>query len=109
MRHTELRSAFPSCTVTVEYGRIEQSHPQLTTLLPSEVVAQYNAQTWRPVDFAVSFSSVEHSGLGRSGFLPCPACLVYASVTVARPRPHADLEVERYGKGKVYEATEQFF
>jgi len=53
--------------VTVEYGRIEQSHPQLTTLLPSEVVAQYNAQTWRPVDFAVSFSSVEHSGLGRYG------------------------------------------
>ena len=53
--------------VTLEYGRIESHHPQLSSLTPDEFRAQYERGKLNPFDVIVSFSSVEHSGLGRYG------------------------------------------
>ena len=52
---------------TLDYGRIKTDHPQLRTITPPELNQQYRAGTMRPFDIAVSFSSIEHSGLGRYG------------------------------------------
>jgi hypothetical protein len=51
---------------TVEYGRITSTHPRFTTITPSKLAAFMitNPRTW---DFAFTYSSLEHSGLGRYG------------------------------------------
>lgn len=53
--------------VTLEYGPIFSEHPQLETMLPNEFRARYVAGTLPLFDAVVSFSSIEHSGLGRYG------------------------------------------
>jgi hypothetical protein len=53
--------------VTLEYGRIETDHPQIKTMLPSEANELYRKGELEPFDMVVSFSSLEHSGLGRYG------------------------------------------
>jgi hypothetical protein len=53
--------------VTLEYGRIHSQHPQVSTLTPDEFRARFEAGKLHPFDVVVSFSSVEHSGLGRYG------------------------------------------
>ena len=50
---------------TLEYGKIESRHPNVTTLLPAEF--QRSWSTMEPFDAVVTYSSVEHSGLGRYG------------------------------------------
>ena len=50
---------------TLEYGKIESQHPNVTTLLPAEF--QRSWATMEPFDAIVTYSSVEHSGLGRYG------------------------------------------
>ena len=53
--------------VTLEYGKITSDHPNLTTLTPSEFRGLYMNNTLGQFDTIVSFSSIEHSGLGRYG------------------------------------------
>jgi len=52
---------------TLEYGEIISEHPQIKTLKPGEVRLQYQNSTNEYYDLVVSFSSLEHSGLGRYG------------------------------------------
>jgi hypothetical protein len=51
---------------TLEYGHIESSHPQISTLTPADMRAQAS-QSIERFDAVLSFSSIEHSGLGRYG------------------------------------------
>ena len=53
--------------VTLEYGKIISNHPRLKTMTPSEFRMQYLNGTLGLFDTIVSFSSLEHSGLGRYG------------------------------------------
>eukprot|EP00667_Euglena_gracilis_P011560 EG_transcript_11813 len=59
--------------LTLEYGPIQQDHPRITTMSPVDAARMRLERRWKPVDFVVTFSSVEHSGLGRYGdpLLPC--------------------------------------
>jgi hypothetical protein len=62
-----LLAAGAQSIVTLEYGKIESTHPQVTTMLPSEFAKAYLDQTLGTFDAVVTFSSVEHAGLGRYG------------------------------------------
>lgn len=53
--------------VTLEYGLINSKHPQIQTMTPEEYRAAYISQKLEPFDVVVSYSSIEHSGLGRYG------------------------------------------
>lgn len=52
---------------TLEYGSITSYHPQVKTMLPSELRQKFLAGTYEKFDAIATFSSVEHSGLGRYG------------------------------------------
>ena len=52
---------------TLEYGQIDNAHPQITTLTPGEFRELYRTGKLEPFDVVVSFSSLEHPGLGRYG------------------------------------------
>ncbi|XP_048778787.1 uncharacterized protein LOC125682335 [Ostrea edulis] len=53
--------------VTLEYGRIESRHPKVKTMVPSEFSESFMNGSLGLFDAVVTFSSVEHSGLGRYG------------------------------------------
>jgi hypothetical protein len=53
--------------VTLEYGKIKSTHPQVTTMLPNEFAKAYLDGTLGTFDSVVTVSSVEHAGLGRYG------------------------------------------
>jgi Caenorhabditis protein of unknown function, DUF268 len=53
--------------VTLEYGTILSTHPRIQTLTPSDFREQYTKGTLGQFDTVVSYSSLEHSGLGRYG------------------------------------------
>lgn len=50
-----------------EYHPIVSGHPRLAALHPQEVAREFLAGGLKPFDFAASYSSIEHSGLGRYG------------------------------------------
>lgn len=52
---------------TVEYQEIRSEHPSISTLTPKELAETWLASKLPQFDFAVSFSSYEHDGLGRYG------------------------------------------
>eukprot|EP01062_Namystynia_karyoxenos_P035148 TRINITY_DN25779_c0_g1_i2.p1 TRINITY_DN25779_c0_g1~~TRINITY_DN25779_c0_g1_i2.p1 ORF type:complete len:451 (+),score=101.51 TRINITY_DN25779_c0_g1_i2:76-1353(+) len=52
---------------TIEYGAVVSTHPKVTALTPGQARALYAAGRLGPFDHAVSYSSIEHSGLGRYG------------------------------------------
>jgi hypothetical protein len=52
---------------TIEYSSIIVDYPGLSARHPSDVAQSYSDGNWRTVDFAFSFSSLEHDGLGRYG------------------------------------------
>ena len=52
---------------TLEYGSIESTHPQITTLTPDQMRQKYTAGQLEKFDIVVTHSSIEHSGLGRYG------------------------------------------
>uniref|UniRef100_A0A914VJK5 DUF268 domain-containing protein n=1 Tax=Plectus sambesii TaxID=2011161 RepID=A0A914VJK5_9BILA len=56
--------------ITAEYVPLTIQHPQLAYVHSIELVK--NWQKYAGVDFVVSFSSIEHSGLGRYGDPPDP-------------------------------------
>ena len=53
--------------VSLEYGNIKSEHPKVTTMTPGQFRNSYLTQTLKKFDAVVTFSSVEHSGLGRYG------------------------------------------
>lgn len=53
--------------VTLEYGSIHSTHPQVKTMLPWDFRQAYLNGTLGHFDAIITFSSVEHSGLGRYG------------------------------------------
>lgn len=53
--------------LTLEYGEIISKHPQLKTMVPLEFRKSFLDNTLGVFDAVVTFSSVEHSGLGRFG------------------------------------------
>lgn len=52
---------------TLEYGHIDNKHPNITTITPDEFRKAYVDGDNIQYDIVVSFSSIEHSGLGRYG------------------------------------------
>jgi hypothetical protein len=52
---------------TLEYGRITTDVPQIKTMTPPEMREAYLNGTLPEYDIVVTYSSVEHSGLGRYG------------------------------------------
>lgn len=52
---------------TIEYGAIESQHPNVTTLTNAEFNERFLNGSLVPFDAFVSFSSLEHAGLGRYG------------------------------------------
>lgn len=52
--------------VTVEYGEAKSEHPDMTIVTPATFAA-FMLTNRRAFDFAATFSSLEHSGLGRYG------------------------------------------
>ncbi|XP_040574541.1 uncharacterized protein [Lepeophtheirus salmonis] len=52
---------------TLEYGKIISQHEKLRTLIPSEYEKLFLENKLEPFDIILSFSSLEHSGLGRYG------------------------------------------
>lgn len=52
---------------TVEYNEISSEHPQLETMTPETLARTWLSNETKDYDFAVSYSSYEHDGLGRYG------------------------------------------
>lgn len=52
---------------TLEYGKIDSTHPKVFTMTPEDARLKYIAGTLPKFDAVVTYSSVEHSGLGRFG------------------------------------------
>lgn len=50
-----------------EYRAIISTHPRLSAFHPKEMAEAFLKGSLKPFDFAASFSSIEHSGLGRYG------------------------------------------
>ena len=53
--------------ITLEYANITVEHPNITIMSPQQLKILYNEQKGPVFDAVVSFSSLEHSGLGRYG------------------------------------------
>lgn len=56
-----------SLVTTLEYGNITSLHPQIRTMTPPEMRRLYAHNLLPLFDAVVTFSSIEHSGLGRYG------------------------------------------
>jgi len=52
---------------TLEFGKVHSAHPRVRTMLPSEARAAFANGSMPRFDAVVSFSSIEHTGLGRYG------------------------------------------
>ena len=50
---------------TLEYSKIISEHPQISGILPNELSQKFLDNSLEKFDAVISFSSVEHSGLGR--------------------------------------------
>lgn len=62
-----LLSLGAASVTTLEYGTILSAHPALHTMTPGEMNQRYMANRLDKFDLAVTYSSLEHSGLGRYG------------------------------------------
>jgi hypothetical protein len=52
---------------TLEFGYINSTHPQISTFIPRDFTACFLGGTIQAFDFAFTYSSLEHDGLGRYG------------------------------------------
>ncbi len=50
---------------TLDYAKLQSEHPKLRTITPSELAEKYLSGSLPKFDAVISFSSLEHSGLGR--------------------------------------------
>lgn len=62
-----LLDAGAASVLTFEYGEIESAHPRVAARACRDIAADYLEGAFEPVDVVVSYSSIEHSGLGRYG------------------------------------------
>ena len=53
--------------LTFEYGAIESAHPRIAARSCRDVASEFLEGAFVPADAVVSYSSIEHSGLGRYG------------------------------------------
>eukprot|EP00474_Spongospora_subterranea_P000021 CRZ00479.1 hypothetical protein [Spongospora subterranea] len=53
--------------LTVEFGEIISEHPMISTMIPKEFTESFLNGKIEPFDYGISFSSLEHDGLGRYG------------------------------------------
>ena len=53
--------------LTVEFGKIACEHPQIDTMVPKEFTELFLNGKIEQFDFGITFSSLEHDGLGRYG------------------------------------------
>ena len=53
--------------LTVEFGKIVSEIPQIETMVPKEFTEKFLNNKIQQFDFGVTFSSLEHDGLGRYG------------------------------------------
>ena len=53
--------------VTLEYGKIISEHPRISTLTPAKIRELYRSKQLDLFDVVLTFSSLEHPGLGRYG------------------------------------------
>lgn len=60
-------NAGASHITTIEYGKITSTHPSISTLLPQNAAKSYLDRKLELFDFIFTYSSLEHSGLGRYG------------------------------------------
>jgi len=60
-------AAGASKVTTLEYGNIVSEHPQVVTYTPDKFRRAYLDNTLEKFDAVISYSSLEHSGLGRYG------------------------------------------
>ncbi len=52
---------------SLEYHEISSEHPKVSAVTPRRLAEQYLSGALEPFDLVTSFSSIEHSGLGRYG------------------------------------------
>ena len=52
---------------TLEYNTIRNEHPKITAMKPPEFNAAFLDGTLEKFDIAATYSSIEHSGMGRYG------------------------------------------
>ena len=52
---------------SLEYHEISSEHPKVSAVTPWRLADRYLSGTLEPFDLVASFSSIEHSGLGRYG------------------------------------------
>ena len=52
---------------TIEYMKISTTHPRLSTIHPFDLSIMYQNGSFSRADFAWSYSSIEHDGLGQYG------------------------------------------
>jgi len=71
-------AAGASRVTTWEYSRIVTDHPKLHAAPTKELARGFASGALGPVDWAVTFSSLEHSGLGRYGDAPEPDADLHA-------------------------------
>lgn len=91
-------------TVTVDYGDIKSSHPRIRTMTPIEYRERFLNNTLGKFDAVISFSSLEHSGLGRYGDLLNPWADIIAVARawcVTKPGGNLILGVP-FGKDKLF-------
>lgn len=60
-------AAGASLVTTLEYGKIVSLHPQVNSITPNDMHNLFRSNKLPLFDAIVTFSSVEHSGLGRYG------------------------------------------
>ena len=53
--------------LTVEYQKLQVEHPRIKAAQPQDVARQYLSNRQELLDFGATYSSLEHSGLGRYG------------------------------------------
>ena len=67
MHFIYLRFAGAKKLTTVEYQEIASGHPDHNSLTPRDLASKWLSGSLPEYDFAVSYSSYEHDGLGRYG------------------------------------------
>lgn len=95
-------------TVTLEYQRIKSAHRQMKTMIPAEFRRQYLSGELGTFDLVATFSSLEHSGLGRfgDGLNPWGDILATARAwCVIKPGGHMLYAVPQVGSGHSFPNT----
>lgn len=85
-------------TVTLEFSEIDAQDPRMSTYTPSEFVSAYVNGRIQPFDVVLSYSSFEHTGLGRYGDALNPwgdVISLAMAWCVSRPQAALILEVPR--------------